>query len=170
MNSIALKLLATPTARQLAGVNNWAMSTCKNCYAFLGTSYIRGLWYVYTDSHRTNVWTYTNSYTDFGLEMGQMAISLLRTFDGFPLTKFEWIDLHTSVFMLPFPCSTVCSRLSEPRLSVSRHLDVRSSRHVFGTSGKRTLPSLEFCYRRKQSCCTNDFSECYNAFPMQYAI
>ena len=28
--------------------------------------------------------------TDFGLEMGQMAISLLRTFDGFPLTKVEW--------------------------------------------------------------------------------
>ena len=32
--------------------------------------------------------------TDFIFEMGQMAISLLRTFDGFPLTKFEWIHLH----------------------------------------------------------------------------
>ena len=65
---------------------------------------------------------------------------------------------------------TVGSRLSEPRLSVSGHLDVSSSCHVFGTSGKKTLRSLEFCYRRKQSCCTNDFPERYNAFSMQYGI
>ena len=50
------------------------------------------------------------------------------------------------------------------RLSVSGHLDVGSGRHVFGTSGKKTLRSLKFCYRRKQSCCTNDFPERYNPF------
>ena len=68
----------------------------------------------------------------------------------------------------PWYLSTVGSRLSEPRLSVSAHLDVGSRRHVFSPSGKNMLRSLEFCYRRNQSCCTNDFSERYNAFPIQY--
>ena len=45
--------------------------------------------------------------TDFRLEMGQMAISLLQTFDGFPLLKFEWIHLQITVSMLPILCSTV---------------------------------------------------------------
>ena len=40
--------------------------------------------------------------------------------------------------------TTVGSRLSEPRLSVSGHLDVGSRHHVFSPSGKNT--SLEFCY------------------------
>ena len=66
--------------------------------------------------------------------------------------------------------TTVGSQLSEPRLSVSGHLDVGSRRHVFSTSGKKTLRSLEFCYWRKQSCCTNDFPECHSAFSMQYGI
>ena len=59
---------------------------------------------------------------------------------------------------------TVGSRLSEHRLSISGHLDVDSGRRVFGTSGKKTLQSLAFCYRRKQSFCTNDFPERYNTF------
>ena len=45
--------------------------------------------------------------TDFRLEMGRMAISLLQTFDGFPLTDFEWIHLRTAVRMLRILCSTV---------------------------------------------------------------
>ena len=64
--------------------------------------------------------------------------------------------------------ATVGSRLSAPQLSVSGHLDVSSHCHVFGPSGKNTLRSLEFCYRRKQSCCTNGFPERYNAFSIQY--
>ena len=36
----------------------------------------------------------------------------------------------------PTVLSTVGSRLSEPQLSVSGHLDVSSHRHIFGTSGK----------------------------------
>ena len=48
--------------------------------------------------------------------------------------------------------STVGSRLSKLRLiSVSEHLDVGSCRHVFGSSGKKTLRSLQFYYRRKQA-------------------
>ena len=82
----------------------------------------------------------------------------------------NYILVHSNKHsVLYIPCghgdpSTVGSRLSEPWLSVSEHLDVSSRRHVFGTSRKKTLRSLEFCYSRKQSCCTNDFPECYNAF------
>ena len=43
----------------------------------------------------------------YALEMGQMVISLLRTFDGFPRTNFEWICLHSAAAMLPIPFSTV---------------------------------------------------------------
>ena len=53
---------------------------------------------------------------------------------------------------------TVGSQLSKLRLSVSELLDVTGCCHVFGSSVKNTLQSLEFCYRRKQSCCMNDFS------------
>ena len=48
---------------------------------------------------------------------------------------------------------------------------IRTLGHVaifFGPSGKNTLRALEFCYRRKKSCCMNDFPECYNAFSNQY--
>ena len=48
--------------------------------------------------------------TDFSvsrLEMGRVAISLLQMFDGFPLMRFEWIHLHTTVSVLPILCSTV---------------------------------------------------------------
>ena len=58
--------------------------------------------------------------------------------------------------------ATLGSRLSEPRLSISGHFDVGSRHHVFGLSEKNTLWSLEFCYRRKQSCCMNEFWERYN--------
>ena len=52
---------------------------------------------------------------------------------------------------------TVGSRLSELRLSIFEHLNIGSRRHVFGASGKKTW-LLQFCYRRKQSCCMNNFS------------
>ena len=68
-----------------------------------------------------------------------------------------------------YQTNTVCSQLSKPQLSVSRHLDIGSRLHVFSSSGKNTLRSLEFCYRRKQSCCMNNFpDECSNAFSIQY--
>ena len=66
--------------------------------------------------------------------------------------------------------STVGSRLSEPRLSVSAHLDDGSHRHVFGTHRKKTMRSLEFCYRRKQSCCTNDFPNATTLFPCNMGL
>ena len=98
---------------------------------------------------------------------------------GWPLQPGSTVQIiHvSSVFIdcLHWATATVSSRLSEPRLSeprlsVSGHLDVGSRHHVFGTSGKKTLQSLEFCYRRKQICCTNNFRECYKAFSMQYGI
>ena len=55
--------------------------------------------------------------------------------------------------------ATAGSQLSEPRLSVSKHLDVGSRHHVSGTSGIKMLQSLEFCYRRKQSCYMNNFTQ-----------
>ena len=66
--------------------------------------------------------------------------------------------IHTSIYTVHVYVSAVGSQLSELRLSVSKHLDVGSCRHVFGSSRKKTLLSLQFCYRRKQSCCINDFS------------
>ena len=36
----------------------------------------------------------------YALEMGQMAISSLRTFDGFPRNNFEWICLHSNAAKL----------------------------------------------------------------------
>ena len=33
-----------------------------------------------------------------------------------------------------------------------------------------TFQSLELCYRRKQSCCMNDFSQMLHAFFSQYGI
>ena len=72
------------------------------------------------------------------------------------------------------PPSTVGSRLSKRRLSVSGLLDAGSRRHVFGTSEKKTMEfccrRMEFCCRRKQSCCTNDCPERYAAFSMKYGI
>ena len=58
----------------------------------------------------------------------------------------------------------VGSWLSEPWLSICGHLDIWSHRHIFRTSGNNTLRSLEFWYRRKQSCWRNDFPKRYIAF------
>ena len=87
--------------------------------------------------------------------------------------NFRIYGIYRAALLYKFPyddVTTVSSRLSEHLLSVSGHLDVDSRRHVFGTSGENTLRSLEFCYRKKQSCCTNDFPERCNAFSMQYGI
>ena len=65
--------------------------------------------------------------------------------------QYHTIPFHVYV-------STVGSRLSELQLFVSEHLDIGSRCHVFGSSGKKMLRSLQFCYRRKQSCCMDDFS------------
>ena len=56
-------------------------------------------------------------------------------------------------------CSTVGSQLSE--LQLSKHSIIRTLGrcHVFSSSEKKTIRSLEFCYRRKQNCCMNDFSQ-----------
>ena len=51
--------------------------------------------------------------------------------------------------------------------------DIRTSAHVAMFSAppeKKTLQSLELCYKRKQICCMNDFRERYNAFSMQYGM
>ena len=54
---------------------------------------------------------------------------------------------------------TVGSRLSKHRLSEFSIIRTLGRRHVFVSSGKNTFRSLEFCYRRNQSCCMNDFSQ-----------
>ena len=75
MYSITCKLLATPTARQLAGANDCALNTCKNCYTSLRTSCIWGFCYVYaefrwtigglTQTHRHRCYTWNGTNGDF---------------------------------------------------------------------------------------------------------
>ena len=56
--------------------------------------------------------------------------------------------------------STVGSQLSESRLCKFSVIQMLGRHDVFGSNGKiKDLWSLEFCFRRKQSCCMNDISQ-----------
>ena len=86
----------------------------------------------------------------------------------FPLVTIQW-NPHIHVpYRFSWILSTVGSQLSKPRLSISKHLDVCSRHHVFGSSGKKTLRSLEFCYIRKQSRCRNNFHRMLQCLFIKY--
>ena len=55
--------------------------------------------------------------------------------------------------------TTVGSWLSKSRLFELLIIRTLGRRHVFGSSGSKIFWSLEFCSRRKQSCCMNNFSQ-----------
>ena len=90
----------------------------------------------------------------------------------YPLT-INCIYHQSVVYLWPCPLaieaytefSTVGSRLSKPRLSVSRHLDVGSRRHVFGLGGKNMLRSLEFCSWRNKAALRTTFLNAATLFP-----
>ena len=66
--------------------------------------------------------------------------------------------------------NTVGSRLSESRFSEFSITRTLGRRHVFGSSGKKTFWSLEFCYRKKQVAVWTTFPRCYNAIFRKYGI
>ena len=76
----------------------------------------------------------------------------------------------TPDFIFGHICITVGSRLFESRLSEFLIIWTLGRCHNFGSSRKKTFWSMEFCCRRKQSCCLNDFSQMLQHLFSQYRI
>ena len=62
------------------------------------------------------------------------------------------------VALITLDPNTVGYRLSKLRLSECLIIWTLGRHHVFSSSGKKTFQSLGSFYKRKQSCCMNDFS------------
>ena len=96
--------------------------------------------------------------TDMAWYSADMVMVYMR-----PKTLFQCCYKHTLILQfneyvkLKYSLYSGFSIIWTP-ICVSKHLDVGSHCHIFGSRGKKTFQSLQFCYRRKQSCCRNDFS------------